>query len=107
MLKRRTFFLLSDAALIAASMFASFWVRFDGVIPEVYAANLKYYIAIALAVKLIILLVHDMYDVSWRFFGLKDLLKLFSAVTLSSIVLGLALLIVQGDRPTSRLCPGP
>jgi FlaA1/EpsC-like NDP-sugar epimerase len=96
-LKRRIFFLVSDAALVAASMFASFWIRFDGVIPEVYAANLKYYIAISLAIKLMILLVHDMYDVSWRFFGLKDLLKLLSAVTLSSILLGVGSWWLRGS----------
>ena len=95
--KRRLFFLVSDAALIAGSMFVSFWLRFDGVIPDVYAVNLKYYILVALAVKLMILLVHDMYDVSWRFFGLKDLLKLFSAVTMSSLVIGLAAVLYKSS----------
>ena len=98
LLKRRLFFLVSDAALIAGSMFVSFWLRFDGVIPDVYAVNLKYYILIALAVKLTILLVHDMYDVSWRFFGLKDLLKLFSAVSLSSLAIGLAALFYRSTE---------
>ena len=96
-LKRRLFFLGADSALIAGSLFVSFWLRFDGVIPANYAINLKYYIAIALAVKLTILLVHDMYDVSWRFFGLKDLLKLFSAITLSSLIIGLANLLYNGS----------
>lgn len=96
--KRRLFFLASDAVIIAGSLFLSFWLRFDGVIPEVYAVNLKYYVAIALAVKLAILLVHDMYDVSWRFFGLKDALKLFSAITLSSLVLGLAAVLYRGTE---------
>jgi FlaA1/EpsC-like NDP-sugar epimerase len=97
LLKRRLFFLASDAALIAGSLYVSFWLRFDGAIPAVYAVNLKYYIAIALAIKLTILLVHDMYDVSWRFFGLKDLLKLFSGVTLSSLVLFLAAHFYKGS----------
>ena len=105
-LKRRLFFLGTDSALIAGSLFASFWLRFDGVIPAVYTVNLKYFIAIALAVKLTILLVHDMYDVSWRFFGLKDLLKLFSAVTLSSLVLFLAAHFYKGLL-SSRPCPVP
>ena len=96
--KRRLFFLVSDAVLIAGSMFVSIWIRFDGAIPEAYAANLKYYIATALSVKLTLLLVHDMYDVSWRFFGLKDSLKLFSAVTLSSIILGTIALLFDGSE---------
>ena len=95
--KRRLFFALSDAALIAGSLYVAFWLRFDGVIPDAYAVNLKYYIAIALSVKLTSLLIHDMYDVSWRFFGLKDLLKLLSAGTLSSLVIGLAALLYRGS----------
>ena len=86
-------------------MFVSFWLRFDGAIPDVYAVNLKYYIAIALAVKLTILLVHDMYDVSWRFFGLKDLLKLFSAVTLSSLPCSAGGPFLQGFRLLSDPAP--
>ena len=97
MFKRKLFFLAADAALIAGSVYLAFWLRFDGAIPENYSVNLKYYIAIALAVKLTSLLVHDMYDVSWRFFGLKDLIKLFSAITLSSIVLGLGTLLIEAS----------
>ena len=51
--------------------------------------NMRFYIEIALTVKLAMLFLHGMYDISWRFFGLKDLLKLFSAVTLSSFIIGL------------------
>lgn len=95
--KRKLFFLAADAALITGSAYLAFWLRFDGAIPENYSVNLKYYIAIALAVKLTSLLVHDLYDVSWRFFGLKDLLKLFSAITLPSIVLGLGSLLIKAS----------
>jgi FlaA1/EpsC-like NDP-sugar epimerase len=97
MFKRKLFFLAADAALITGSVYLAFWLRFDGAIPENYSVNLKFYIAIALAVKLSSLLVHDMYDVSWRFFGLKDLIKLFSAITLSSIVLGLGTLLIKAS----------
>jgi FlaA1/EpsC-like NDP-sugar epimerase len=99
MFKRRLFFLIADSMLIAGAVFISFWLRFDGAIPAVYLNNLKYYVALALAVMLTMLLVHGMYDISWRFFGLKDLLKLFSAITISSIVLGLALFAFKTYLP--------
>jgi len=85
--------------LIAGAVFISFWLRFDGAIPALYLNNLKYYVALALAVMLTMLLVHGMYDISWRFFGLKDLLKLFSAITISSIVLGFALFVFKTYLP--------
>jgi len=96
MFKRRLFFLIADSILIAWAVFVSFWLRFDGAIPAAYLNNLKYYIALALAVMLTMLLVHGMYDISWRFFGLKDLLKLFSAITLSSVLIGLAFFLFKG-----------
>jgi FlaA1/EpsC-like NDP-sugar epimerase len=99
MFKRRLFFLIADSMLIAGAVFISFWLRFDGAIPALYLNNLKYYVALALAVMLTMLLVHGMYDISWRFFGLKDLLKLFSAITISSIVLGFALFVFKTYLP--------
>jgi len=88
--KRRAFFFIADITIIASAVFISFWLRFDGAIPAAYFDNLKYYIALALAIKLTVLIAHGIYDVSWRFFGLKDLIKLFSAISLSSLVMGLA-----------------
>ena len=95
--KRRIFFLTVDAGLIAGAMYFSFWLRFDGAIPPTYMSVLKYYIELALATKLAMLFLHGLYDISWRFFSLKDLLKLFSAITLSSAVLGSAALLYKGS----------
>ena len=95
MFKRRLFFLIADATLIALAIYISFWLRFDGAIPSIFISNLKYYVVLALGIKLVMLSVHGMYDVSWRFFGLKDLLKLFSAITLSSVVLEIAFLFLK------------
>jgi len=100
MLKRRLFFLLTDSALISFSIYIAFWLRFDGAIPSPFVDNLKYYVALALGIKLILLLIHGLYDISWRFFGLKDLLKLFSAITLASVALWLAFLSLRAYLPT-------
>ena len=99
MFKRRLFFLLADSAIIASTIYVAFWLRFDGVIPAAFFSKMGYYVVFALGIKLVMLLVHGMYNISWRFFGLKDLLKLFSAVTLSSIVLGLGYLLTRPYSP--------
>jgi len=95
MFKRRLFFLIADSILISGAVYFSFWLRFDGALPSAYMSNLKYYISLALAIKLVMLFAHGMYDVSWRFFGLKDLLRLFSAITLSSIAVGTAFILMR------------
>jgi len=99
MFKRRLAFMLADSMLIAGAVFIAFWLRFDGAIPTAYSNDLKYYIVLALGIKLTMLVVHGMYDISWRFFGLKDLLRLFSAITLSSIIMGLALFVFKAYLP--------
>ena len=38
--KRWLFFVAADSLIIAAAMYVSFWLRFDGAIPAVYASNL-------------------------------------------------------------------
>ncbi|MGB2964899.1 MAG: nucleoside-diphosphate sugar epimerase/dehydratase, partial [Anaerolineales bacterium] len=97
--KRRTVFFLADIFLIAFAMYASFWIRFDGNIPEIFFANLKYYILLVLAIKLGFLMYYNMYDISWRFFSLRESLNLFKAIALSSVSLGLLLFFLKTYAP--------
>ena len=85
--KRLVFFLLADSLLSAFSLYASFWLRFDGAIPAEFARKLPVYLGLALIVKITILAVFGMYSVSWRFFGLSDFVKLIAAVSTATIVL--------------------
>jgi FlaA1/EpsC-like NDP-sugar epimerase len=86
-LKRRVFFFLADSLLIVFSLYASFWLRFDGAIPTEFARKILVYFGLALIVKVSLLAAFGMYNISWRFFGLSDLVKLIAAVSIASIVL--------------------
>lgn len=97
--KRRAFFLLSDIFFIAFSMYAAFWIRFDGNIPENFSVNLKYYIPLALAIKLGFLIYFGQYNIFWRFFSLRNLIKLSNAIILSSLSLGLLLFFLKTSAP--------
>jgi FlaA1/EpsC-like NDP-sugar epimerase len=68
-IKRLAFFFLTDSLLIALSLYASFWLRFDGDIPAEFARKLPVYLGLALIVKITILAAFGMYSVSWRFSG--------------------------------------
>jgi len=92
-LKRRAFFLLSDVVLITLAMYVSFWLRFDGRIPAKFTNGLWVRILLVLAVTIMMIALHGLYNVSWRFFGLKDMLKLLQAVTLAYLLL---MIIVYG-----------
>ncbi len=100
-LKRLAFFFLADSLLIAISLYASFWLRFDGAIPGEFSRKIPIYFGLALIIKTTFLAVFGMYKISWRFFGLSDLQKLFAAVSLASLALAAVLLGFRSRGPFS------
>ncbi|MBE3144758.1 MAG: hypothetical protein IMZ61_12685, partial [Planctomycetes bacterium] len=86
--KRRGLFFLADSLLISFSLYASFWLRFDGAIPADLVRKFPFYFGLALIVKITFLAIFGMYSISWRFFGLRDLRKFIGAVSVASISLG-------------------
>lgn len=96
--KRKAFFLAADMILIVVSIYGSFWMRFGGAVPFNFRENLVYYSLLALAVKLPFFGFFNLYNISWRFFSLRESLKLFQALTLSSLTFGLLLFFLK-TRP--------
>jgi len=82
-------------------MYLSFWLRFDGAIPLDYSHRIVFFILFALLIKIPCLAVFGMYNISWRFFGLIDFIKLLASVTLSSVLLSTLLLAIRAKPPFS------
>ena len=93
--KRRAFFFISDILLISFAMYASFWSRFNGVIPDQYKKSLPYFILLALFLKLTFLVLFNLYDISWHFVSIGELVKVFKALSLASLALGMALFLLR------------
>jgi len=93
--KRRCFFFLFDTLLISGAMYFSFWCRFNGDIPGQYQEVLPLYILLALAVKLTFLVLYNLYDISWRYVSLDTLIKVFKAISVGSLSLGLILYLTR------------
>jgi len=104
--KRRAFFFISDILLVSFAMYVSFWLRFNGVIPDHYLNSLPYFILLALFLKLTFLVVLNLYDISWRFVSLEELIKVFKALSLGSLALGMALFLLRTSMPF-RASPFP
>jgi FlaA1/EpsC-like NDP-sugar epimerase len=100
-LTRRIFFFLSDIIIVGLSMYLSFWLRFDGAIPLDYSHRILFFISFALLIKIPFLAAFGMYDISWRFFGLIDFVRLLASVTLSSVLLSALLLAIRAKPPLS------
>jgi len=89
--KRRAFFILADISLISLSMYISFWLRYDGKIPELYSRNLLIYIGLAVIAKMSLITAFGLYKVTWRFFGLKELLQLAEAITVAFFLMAIVM----------------
>ncbi len=98
-LKRWAFFFLADILLISFSVYASFLIRFDGAIPPEYARHLGVVIALALIIKLSFLVLYDLYNVSWRFFRLRELLRLIQALTFGTLIMGTTVFLLRSWTP--------
>jgi len=97
--KRRAFFFISDVLLISLSMYISFWLRFNGAIPDQFKKSLPYFILLALGIKLFFLILYNLYDISWRFVSLEESMKVFKALSLSTLTLGMSLYFLRLSVP--------
>lgn len=98
-LKRKAFFLAADTVLLCAAMYASFWIRFDGRIPPYFLQYIGVYLALALALNVSLLALCGLYNISWRFFRLKELVKLLQALLIASVLMVVARYLLKSWEP--------
>lgn len=100
--KRLLFFLFFDLAIIAFSLFISFYIRFEFSMPLEY--NLMFLQALPAFVltKLAVFLCFRIYKITWRYVGIHELVNIAIAQTVSMSVVMVIILI----RPPSWFHPG-
>ena len=96
-LKRSLFFLVGDVLLISLGLFLAYLIRFEGLIPSMFMADLSKYMAVILTVKIPIFYLFGLYRMTWRYVSFKELVDVFQAVTMSSLLLGALLYLVEVD----------
>jgi FlaA1/EpsC-like NDP-sugar epimerase len=79
--------ILCDAALVFTAHFLSYYLRFEGQIPERFLILFQNTVALIVMTKLIFFFVFNLYRGMWRFTGLNDLKNVFIAVSLSSLII--------------------
>lgn len=84
--KRRILEVLVDVALICLAYTASFFVRFDGDIPEEHFVVLAQSLSLIIPLKLLAFSSFGLYRGVWRYVGMRDLLAILKAVTVSSLL---------------------
>lgn len=100
---QRTAFLLADAALIALSLWLAFLLRFETAIPPRYLNMLPWFILLVLGVRLPVFYLLGLYRMSWAHVSFNELISVFQAVSLSSILLGTLFFLLRGEQVLGAL----
>lgn len=83
---RRVFIVLFHVAVVAASNFLAFYIRFEGNIPQAAMAFIPYSILLLLLIRLPLFYVFGLYRGLWRYAGMIDLQKILLSASISSAV---------------------
>ncbi len=84
--KRRILEVLVDVASICLAYTLSFFVRFDGDIPAEQFHVMTQSLPVILVIKLLTFASFGLYSGVWRYVGMRDLIAILKAVTLSSVL---------------------
>ena len=76
-----------DALLLAAALYASFLIRFEFAVPPFYLDAMIGMLPYVVATKLTFFYFFDLYRGMWRYTSISDLLSIFKAATVGSLVI--------------------
>lgn len=94
--------LVVDAALLALSWYAAYFLRFNFNIPPDQFAVMARLLPFVLCIKIIIFFFFDLYRGMWRYTSLKDVLNIFKAATAGSLALPAIMMLTHGFSGYSR-----
>ena len=92
---RRAISLAVHGALIACSVYAAFWLRFDGDIPAEFASLAVRTLPLLLLVRVLVFIPFRLFDGLWRYTSLWDLRNIIAGTIASSVLFRLVLAVLQ------------
>jgi FlaA1/EpsC-like NDP-sugar epimerase len=95
MMRERTLILLSDLFLITFSYLFAFAIRFEMNIPQKFFLTIGYSLPLILFIRLTTFHFFRLYNITWRFTSITDLLSIIKAITVSSIIIVASLYFIN------------
>ncbi|MFO0648121.1 MAG: nucleoside-diphosphate sugar epimerase/dehydratase [Polyangiales bacterium] len=83
---RRVFVVLVHLALWAGAFIGAFLLRFDARIPAPFWALIRIWLPVALAIRTAVYFYFGMFHGLWRYTGARDLVTLFQAASVSTMI---------------------
>jgi len=85
-LKRTFFFIIADALIFYFSFFMAYQLRFNFHVPPLHMEIFHHLVVPLIVLKIIVLFALKFYFITWRFFVLKDVLKLLYGLSIAYII---------------------
>jgi FlaA1/EpsC-like NDP-sugar epimerase len=98
-LKRFLFFLISDAILFSMALYLSFYLRFEGIIPDRYLVHFYISLPLFISIKIMIFYFLQIYRFTWSYIGIYELTRIFMAQTLSLLIIAASILFLAYGEP--------
>jgi FlaA1/EpsC-like NDP-sugar epimerase len=95
---RAVFFMIGDVVLWVVSLYLAFLLRFDGVIPAAYVRDMPVILTLTIPLRLALLMVFRLYQVSWHQVGVKEVVQALKALTIAALGVASGLLLLR-DTP--------
>jgi len=90
--------MVSDAILFGLALYLSFFLRFEGVIPDSDLAQFFISLPLFVSVKLLTFYFFQIYRFTWSYVGLYELLKIFKVQTLCSLIISTIILLLAYEK---------
>lgn len=97
-LKRTLLFLGSDAILFVLAFYLSFYIRFEGAIPDIHLRQFSFYLPFFVGLKITAFYLFQIHRFTWSYVGLYELLKIFKVLTVCSLVLSSLILFLAYEE---------
>ena len=85
--KKHLVLLLIDILLINLTMWFSFFLRFEGIIPIIYESKWAYYVVLVTFFRIGCFYYFGLYKSLWSYSSLPELIQIIKAVTVSSVLI--------------------
>ncbi len=103
-LTRAIFFIIIDISIFYFSLYLSYLLRFNFQIPDLFIQSFLELVLVFIAIKIVIFYYFKIYFITWRYFVLRDVEKIFKALVISSAIFVLYLIaIYSGPFPRSAI----
>lgn len=102
MYKRRILEVAVDFILICAAYIAAYLLRFEGLLVEQNQGLIVKSLPLIVIIKYLVFFRFGLYRGMWRYVGIRDLIDIFKAVTVSSVVSAMAVLFIWRFQGFSR-----